>query len=420
MRRVLALNAGLRRFVVARALSRAGDAVFPIGLAAAMVERSFGVADVGFVMGASLAPVVLLMPIGGVVLDHFNARIPMVAADTVRTVLQGLLAFSLLAGRPPLWFILMLSLASGAAQAFYQPGVAGILRQLAPERLREANATIRTLESVISLTAPALAGVVIAVSDAALVIALDACTFAASAWLLAGIRLGDVAPVKSPPKIWRELREGWQEFTAQPWLWSVVSVFSLFGLVVFGPFDVLKAVLLIDRFGASSYAWLMSAFSLGAVLGGLIALWTTPVRPLRAGLLALFGFAPLPVVISFDLPVLLVAVAMVAGGAANAYWAVAWATSVQSHAPPHALSRIHAYDVIGSIGLMPAGRALTGVATAWTSATAVLFTSSAALLVGCAALLLVPAVRRLPAARPAQEPKTPAGQASDTRHARDH
>ncbi|MGW0142925.1 MFS transporter [Streptomyces calvus] len=420
MRRVLGQSPGLRRFVVARALSRAGDAVFPIGLAAAMVEQSFEASDVGVVMGASLAPVVLLMPIGGVVLDHFNARTPMVAADIARTLLQALLAFSLLAGRPPLWLILVLSLASGAAQAFFQPGVAGMLRQLAPERLREANATIRTLESVVALTAPALAGVVIAVSDAAIVIALDACTFAASAWLLAGIRLKGAAPATAPPRIWRELREGWQEFTARPWLWSVVSVFSLFGLVVFGPFDVLKAIVLIDRFGAASYAWLMSAFSLGAVLGGLLALATAPARPLRTGLLALLGFVPLPVVISLDLPVTLVAAAMVTGGAANAYWAVVWATSVQSHAPPHALSRIHAYDVIGSIGLMPAGRALTGAATAWTSAATVLFTSSAALLAGCAALLLVPAVRRLPADRPPQEQKAPAGPAAATRHARDH
>ncbi|MFD3732235.1 MFS transporter [Streptomyces sp. NPDC058632] len=419
MRRAPGRDFGLRRFVVARALSRAGDAVFPIGLAAAMVQQGFGASGIGVVMGASLAPVVLLLPFGGVILDHFNARTPMVVADVVRTVLQGLLAVLLLTGRPSLWQILVLSLGSGAAQAFFQPGVAGMLRQLAPERLRQANATIRTVESVVSLAAPALAGVVIAVADAAVVIVLDACTFAASAWLIARIRLKNTDPVETMPRVWKELREGWNEFTARPWLWSVVSVFSLFGLVVFGPFDVLKAIVLIDRFGASAYAWLMSAFSLGAVLGGLLALWTASGRPLRTGLLALLGFAPLPVVISFDLPVAVVAAAMVAGGAANAYWAVVWATSVQSHAPPHALSRIHAYDVIGSIGLMPAGRALTGAATAWAGAATVLLTSSAALLVGCAALLLVPAVRTLPAVQQPRRRSGPARPAVGTRQARE-
>ncbi|WND32848.1 MFS transporter (plasmid) [Streptomyces sp. BB1-1-1] len=419
MRRVLGRDFGLRRFVVARALSRAGDAVFPIGLAAAMIQQDFGASDVGVVMGASLAPVVLLMPFGGVILDHFSARTPMVVADVVRAVFQGFLALLLLTGRPSLWQILVLSLGSGAAQAFFQPGVASMLRQLAPDRLRQSNATVRTVESVVSLAAPALAGVVIAVTDAAIVIVLDACTFAASAWLIARIRLKSSDPVEAPPKVWKELREGWDEFTARPWLWSVVSVFSLFGLVVFGPFDVLKAIVLIDRFGPSAYAWLISAFSLGAVIGGLLALWTAPVRPLRTGLLALLAFTPLPIVIGFDLSAALVAAAMVAGGAANAYWAVVWATSVQSHAPPHALSRIHAYDVIGSIGLMPAGRALTGAATALTGATTVLLISSAALLLGCTALLLVPSVRTLPAVQPPRERSDPAGPTADTQKARD-
>ncbi|SDD08656.1 MFS transporter [Streptomyces prasinopilosus] len=407
MRRVLGSDAGLRKFVIARALSRAGDSVFPIGLAAAMIQQDFGASEVGVVMGAALAPVVVLMPFGGVLLDHFNARVPMVAADIVRTVVQGLLAVLLLTGRPSLWQILVLSLVTGASQAFFQPGIASMLKQLAPGRLRQANATIRTVESVVSLAAPALAGVVIGLADAAVVVALDACTFAASAWMLAGIRLGNSEPVTGPPKVWRELREGWGEFTARPWLWSVVSVFSLFGLVVFGPFDVLKAILLIERFGASAYAWLMSGFTLGAILGGLIALWTTPRRPLRTGLLALLGFTPLPVTISLDLSVALVAAAMVVGGTANAYWAVVWATSVQTHAPAHALSRIHAYDVIGSMALMPVGRALTGVAAAWAGAATVLFTSSAALLAGCAVLLSIPAVRSLPAVLPARGPSAP-------------
>lgn len=416
--RVPGRDRGLRRFVIARALSRAGDAVFPLGLAAAMVQRDFGASDVGVVMGASLAPVVLLLPFGGVILDHFNARTPMVVADVVRTVLQGLLTALLLAGRPPLWQILVLPLASGAAQAFFQPGVSNMLRQLAPDRLRQANATIRTVESVVSLAAPALAGVVIAVADPAVVIAVDACSFAASAWLLAGIRLRGSAPVTAPPRVWRELREGWDEFTALPWLWSVVSVFSLFGLMVFGPYDVLKAIVLIDRFGAPTYAWLMSGFTLGAGLGGLLAMRTAPGRPLRAGLLTLLAFTPLPVVISIDLPVAPVAAAMVAGGAANAYWAVVWATSVQSHAPPHALSRIASYDVIGSIGLMPAGRALTGVVAAWTGAAAVLLTSSGVLLIGCVALLLVPAVRTLPNARPARS-SSPAAPTANPLEVRD-
>ncbi|MFE4368274.1 MFS transporter [Streptomyces sp. NPDC056835] len=404
MEKVLHGGPNLRRFILARSLSRAGDAIFPIGLTAVMIDQGFGVSAVGFVLGASMVPVVALMLVGGVLLDHFQPRPPMVIADVSRFVLQAVLALLFLTGTPALWQILVISLCTGAAQAFFQPGAGNLLNQIVDGDTQAANAAVRTAESVVSLAAPAGAGLVIMVTSASAVIALDALSFAASALLLWRIRLGAVRKPVGRPRIGRELAVGWHEFSARPWLWSTVGTFTLLGLLVFGPFDVLKAVLLIERFGATTYGLLISAFSLGAVAGGMLALWFKPARPLAVGVLSLMAFVPLPVGIACRAPLLLLALLFVMGGAANAFWAVMWATTVQSHSPPQALSRIHAYDVIGSIGLVPAGRALAGPVAAGIGASAVLLSSAGFLLVGCVALLLVPAVVRL--RRPVEAERT--------------
>lgn len=72
-----------------------------------------------------------------------------------------------------------------------------------------------------------------------------------------------------------------------------------------------------------------------------------------------------------------------------------WATSVQSHIPLAVLSRVSAYDVAGSIMVIPLGRALSGPAADAVGADRVLLFSSVMGLVLIAVMLSVPAVRAL-------------------------
>ncbi len=72
-----------------------------------------------------------------------------------------------------------------------------------------------------------------------------------------------------------------------------------------------------------------------------------------------------------------------------------WATSVQSHIPLAVLSRVSAYDVAGSIMVIPVGRALAGPAAESVGADRVLLFSSVMGVVCLAVMLAVPAVRAL-------------------------
>jgi hypothetical protein len=82
-------------------------------------------------------------------------------------------------------------------------------------------------------------------------------------------------------------------------------------------------------------------------------------------------------------------------GAGMSFWGVMWATSVQTQVPPDVLNRIHAYDVAGSLAMMPVGQALAGPAASALGAGHVLLVSAAVSLVVPTALLAVPAIRDL-------------------------
>ncbi|WP_046722582.1 MFS transporter [Streptomyces xiamenensis] len=386
-------------FFSAQTISFVGDMMLPVALTVAMLSAGFGASEVGLVLAAHIAPMVVLMLVGGVLADRFQARRMMIVADLVRLVAIGLMAVDVAGGRPSLWLLIATQAVTGAATALYQPGVAGMVPAVAPGHLKEANAALRIGISIGAALGPMGAGIVVGFAAPATAIALDAVSFAVSAVCLSVIRLVAV-PTPRRENLWQGMRHGWYEFRSRTWLWPVIGVFALLGLTLYGPFQVLAATVLTDRDGASGYGLMMSLFGTGAAAGGLVAMRMRPRFPLRTGILALLGYLPVPFLVGQGAPPVLLAPAFVAAGAGASVWAVMWATTVQTQIPADVLNRIYAYDQTGSLILQPVGRALAGPAAGLVGTGAVLATSSVFLLAGCAALLAIPAFRRLPAGPP--------------------
>ena len=103
-----------------------------------------------------------------------------------------------------------------------------------------------------------------------------------------------------------------------------------------------------------------SAFGVGALGGGLVALHFRPRRPLVAATVATAGFIPLPALLAAAAPVALIAPAAALGGAGPALCGTLWDTTMQQQVPTEVLSRVSAYDWAGSVALLPVGYALAG------------------------------------------------------------
>ncbi|WP_230858822.1 MFS transporter [Actinoplanes aureus] len=389
--RAMLWTADFTRYFVARAVSVFGDAMLTVAAALA-VGQVYGATGVGIVLAAFMVPFLGFILFGGVFADRIGARPLMLAADLIRLAAQGVVAAAFFLGTPSMWLLIACSAISGTAAAMFQPGVNGIVPQVTSDPHR-ANATLRMANAIAELLGPAAAGVLFALFGAGPVYAVDAATFAISAACLAGLRVAKVAPRKSSTIT--DLIAGWHEFRTRTWMWSVILVWVVFGIFLFGPLIPLGAVLVSEELGASAYGWMQSAVGAGTVLGGLVALRWKPGRPLAAGAVALFGYVLMPAAIALhaSLPPLLLAAGI--SGFSWAFWSIMWQTSVQTQVSPDVLNRVTSYEVLGSTGSLPIGQALAGPVAGVVGAERVLGTSVLVGLLGCTTLLLVPAVRRL-------------------------
>ncbi|MER7491828.1 MFS transporter [Streptomyces pharetrae] len=398
-------------FFTARAVARLGDTMLPVALAAGLLQHGYGAGAVGLAMAATAATFAGLVVFAGVIADRFATRTLMIWADVARLGTQALAAALFLADHVVLWEICAIGLVNGAAGALFQPGVASMVPRLATD-VQGANGAIRVAESVAQLAGPAVAGLVVGFATPGGVFAAHAATYAISALCLLLLRLPPLAPDHRPtghtPGTFRaDLVEGWHEFRSRTWLWAVIAVWCLYMIAVWGPTGPLVAAEVVREHGPGAYGLVNSALGAGTVVGGLLALRLRPRRMLRAGAVALTGFAAFPLSVGLGLTVPAMAAGAAVAGAGLSFWGVMWATSVQTQVPPDVLNRIHAYDVAGSLAMMPIGQALAGPAAAALGAEQVLLVSGVTSFVVVISLLAVPAIRGLVRVDPVPGPRAP-------------
>jgi MFS family permease len=389
-------SANFRLYFTARTVAMLGDTMLPVALSAGLLSYGYSAGDIGLVMAASTACFAGLVIFGGVFADRFNARAMMIGADLVRVCSQSFAAFLFLTHTVRLWEVAVIAVVNGTAAAMFQPGVASTVPRVARD-VQGANAVTRTAESTAGLLGPAFAGVLIGLTSPGAVFVVHASTYATSAVCLILLRL---APV--PPRVSRavntfrtDLAEGWREFRSRSWMWSVIVVWMVFMVCMAGPFTPLAAGQIIPAHGAGAYGLVNSALGAGTAAGALLAMRLRADRPLRAGSLALFLTCLMPLSVGLGLPVAAICGCVLVAGIGSAYWGVNWATSVQTQVPADILNRIHAYEVAGSVAMVPVGQALAGPAAAAFGTAHVLMAGSVVAVGVASTLLAVRPVRTL-------------------------
>lgn len=383
-------------FFVARITSLVGDVMLPIAITAAVLQAGYGAEGVGYALAANVAPFAVLLIFGGVLSDRFGARRLMVTADAARLVTQSALALLFLSGRPQLWQIITLLAFTGAGGAVFQPGVASVVPRIAHD-VQKANATLGIAQSITTVVGPSLAGLLLAFASPGAVVACDGATFAVSGACLLSIRSVPMtgAGVDAAASLRQDLVEGWREFTARTWLWGVIALWMVLQVSSWGPTVSLGYSTLVTDHGASVFGLIMSAYGAGSLAGGFVAIRLRPRYPLRTGTLTASAYILMPLGVGLGLHAPLVALCFAVGGAGMAFWSAMFATSVQTHVPPHVLGRVHAYDAAGSLVMKPVGQAIAAPIAVIVGTVPVLFTAAGMGLLVCALLLGHPAVRNL-------------------------
>ncbi|MFH8381120.1 MFS transporter [Kitasatospora sp. NPDC018058] len=389
-----------RRFFIGYTTSLLGSSMAPVAVAFAVLDGGGGGGgtgtDVGGVMAARILPVVLVLLAGGVIADRFGSRRLMLGADLLRGVVQALFAGLLAAGHAPIRAMVALVAVWGIGEGLFMPAFGAIVPDLVrrEDLLADGNTLLGLSRSVSAVAGPAVAGLVTEARGPAAVLLIDAVTYGVGALALAGLRLPDRPGVGGGDSMLRELRAGWSEFTARPWLWITTAQMGLFNLLVWAPFLVLGPLTAQRELGgARAWGLVMGVYGAGAVLGGLLMLGRSPGRPLAVATVAGLGWALPSAALGAGAPLVwLVAGALVAG-VGSAVCGTLFSTTVQHWIPAELLGRMTAFGSLGSFVLGPLGLAAAGPLAARLGTGRVLLLGAVWHVVAGVVVLGVPAVR---------------------------
>jgi predicted MFS family arabinose efflux permease len=193
-----------------------------------------------------------------------------------------------------------------------------------------------------------------------------------------------------------DLVHGWRVFTSFRWVVVVVLAFSLIVMVLRGAEEVLGPVLAIERYGgAAGWAVVLGSVSAGLLVGALLASRLRVRRPMVFGMLITLVLPAWLVTLAFAMPLPVVAVGAFAWGLSMELFFILWMTALQTHVPREALSRVSAYDAMGSLMFGPIGLALAGPLVAAVGLTTSFLVAAAVATVAILATLLSRSVREL-------------------------
>ena len=152
----------------------------------------------------------------------------------------------------------------------------------------------------------------------------------------------------------------------------------------------------IERYDTRAvYGILAAAMGAGTIAGALIGFRWRPRFPMRTGMLLALPWPAALGCFALGVPVGVLLVIFVIAGAGIALFGIWWETALAERIPPHLLSRVTAYDWMGSLALLPIGYVLAGPLGEAFGAVEVLAAGSALALGALVSALLVADVRRL-------------------------
>jgi predicted MFS family arabinose efflux permease len=379
-----------------RTVSAAGSAMAPVALAFAVLDLTGSTADLGIVLAIRQVTVVVLLLFGGVWADRLPRHLVMVASNLLSGASQATAAALLLTHHAQIWQLAVLAAVNGASSAFFFPASNGIVPQTVPAGLlQQANATLRLSQNGTNIGGAALGGILVGATNPGWAIAADAVSYVLAAAALAAMRAAP--PQRSgATSVLHELRAGWRDFWSRTWLWAVVLQFGIVNAAFVGALNVLgPAVAKRHLGGATAWGIVLTATAIGDVCSGILMLRWRPARILRTASLAVFGLALPLLALAWPAPIAVVVAAAFAAGFTSEIFGVLWDTTYQQEIPRDLLSRVTAYDALGSWGLMPIGFAVAGPAGAAIGARATFLGAAALVLLPTALVFLSRDVRTL-------------------------
>lgn len=242
------------------------------------------------------APVVLISPIAGALVDRLNRKLIMMLSDLAAGLSTIALLILYLTDGLQIWHLYVLGAFVGIFQAFQWPAYSAAISVMIPkEQYGRANGMLQLAHSGAGILAPILAGVVLGFAGISWVFIIDIATFlfAIGALLLVHIPEPETTAegLKSKGSLWKESAYGFKYIWERKSLFWLQMVFFFINLTATFGFTVAAAMILARTNNDTVILGsVQSAGAVGGVLGGmLLSVWGGPKRRVHGVLLGMIG-----------------------------------------------------------------------------------------------------------------------------------
>lgn len=351
-----------KKLLISRTISNIGNGITPIALAFGVLNLPGATpTDLSIVLASQAVPLVLLLPIGGVVADKLGRARVIAATDMVLSAFVMTMAVLFLTGTATVPMLAVLAAIYGSLSAFWYPAMSALTPEVVPDtHLQTANGFLAMAQNGGMIVGAALGGALVATLGSGIAIAIDALSFLVAALLVFSFRQVS-RKSESEESVFSDLGHGWRVFISYKWIVVVVGAFSIIVMVWRGSEEVMGPVLALDIYGgAAGWSVVLASQAAGLLVGAFLGTRIDPKHPMVFGMVVTLAMPMFMFVLALQSPLFVVAIAAFITGISLDIFYVVWITAVQRKVPREALSRVTSYDAFGSLLFGPIGLAISG------------------------------------------------------------
>ncbi len=289
---------GMRGFTViwiGQMLSLIGTSMTGFAISIWAWETTRMAMTLAFVLVTSFAPLVLISPFAGALVDRYNRKRVMILADFaagIPTIAVLLLYWS---GTLQVWHLFITGAVSSTFQAFHFPAYSAATTMMVPKKhLARASGMMSIPQSASTILSPLIAAMIMAVTGSMTgVLLLDIFTFVFAISLLIPVHIPSPPTTdvgrKAAGSLWKEAVYGFRYIFRYPSLLGLLLVFFSVNLFMSST-NILMTPMVLARTGDNNMLLgsVLAMGGVGGVIGSvLLTAWGGPKRKVNGVLLGL-------------------------------------------------------------------------------------------------------------------------------------
>jgi MFS family permease len=216
-------------------IANVGSGISAFGLSVYVFQLTGRATDVAMVMLFAFLPPLIVMPFGGVLADRFDRRVLMILGDGCSVIGLLVMFFIILSGNIEVWQICVCVAASSAFTGLLSPAFkATITDLLSEEQFSRGSGLMQLAGAAKFLLAPALAGILLSVTDIKTLLLIDICTIFYTLPVAMFIKrtLGKSKLKPAGEKMFTNFIDGWKYVATNKGLLNLIILLALLNFFI--------------------------------------------------------------------------------------------------------------------------------------------------------------------------------------------